>query len=241
MKKVIVFGATGKVGINLVLSGLRLGHKITAFARDRDKFRLLFRDAIPSNVKVVIGDALDQAMVGKAIGGHDAVVNAAANSRDMEVFHHICRNVVVQAEKHLEPPKRVWLFGGIPGLKVPGKNYPGIDLPGMPRHFEVHRQNYRLLETSSLDWSFMCPGPMYFANGEEPPGKLQATEEEMPYKVAGWTKFLPSPFHSLIFLRKVASTSVPYQDVADFIMKNLEPHGPYSRKRLGIFLDRNII
>lgn len=235
--KAIVFGATGKVGISVVVAGLTLGHELTAFVRNEYKLRQLLGGHIPAGLRVVVGDALNEAEVSKAMQGHESVVNAAASSLDMNVFHRICRNIVDQAEKHLEPPKRVWLFGGVPVLKVPGKEYLGIDLPGMPKHFEVHRQNYELLLNSSLDWSFMCPGPMYYSD-EWDRERLKITQDIMPFDTAAWSKYLPSPFQSLIFLSKVSGTAVPYQAVANLIMDNLNPDGPYSRKRLGITLEK---
>ena len=36
-KKIVVFGATGGTGIEIVKQGLQQGHKVTAFVRNPDK------------------------------------------------------------------------------------------------------------------------------------------------------------------------------------------------------------
>lgn len=234
--RVIVFGATGDVGRCLVRAGLDLGQDVTAFVRAEDKLRTVLGGRIPKELNVIVGDALDQEAVGKAIESHNAVVNAAGSRVDMEILHKICLSIVAQAEKHLLPPRRIWLFGGIPALDVPNKKYAGIDLPGMPERFEVHRKNYELLKNSSLDWSFMCPGPMFFANGQKTPGELRITTEVMPYSATKFMRWLPSPLQSLIFLKRVAGTAVAYEDVANFVMSNLSQNGHYYKKRVGVAL-----
>lgn len=65
--KVIVFGATGRVGAALVRSAVAAGHDVTVFVRDT-----AFRPA--QGIQVVYGDARDAAAVTQALqGGFDVV------------------------------------------------------------------------------------------------------------------------------------------------------------------------
>lgn len=78
--KVIVFGATGNIGKQLVLQGLALGHSITAFARNGQALR----DIEHKNLVIHQGDVLDLTAVANAIEGiegHDAVVCALGAGR----------------------------------------------------------------------------------------------------------------------------------------------------------------
>jgi putative NADH-flavin reductase len=67
--KLIVFGATGGTGRELVAQGVAAGHAVTAFVRDPAGL-----DA--PGAAAITGDALDPAAVGAAIRGHDAVLSA---------------------------------------------------------------------------------------------------------------------------------------------------------------------
>jgi putative NADH-flavin reductase len=67
--KVLIFGATGSIGRELVKQALEQGHNVTAFVRDRAKLGIHH-----PNLEIVQGDVLDLAEVEKAIQGQDAVV-----------------------------------------------------------------------------------------------------------------------------------------------------------------------
>ena len=69
--KVLVFGATGGTGRQLVQQALERGHAVTAFARDPAKIRLTHDD-----LRVVRGDVLKTDTVEAAVVGQDAVLSA---------------------------------------------------------------------------------------------------------------------------------------------------------------------
>jgi len=74
--KVVVFGATGRVGRAVALMLLAKGHEVTAFVRDPSQ--LPTQAAIPA----IVGDAENADDVAKAVAGHDAVVVALGDSRN---------------------------------------------------------------------------------------------------------------------------------------------------------------
>ena len=69
--KVLIFGATGTVGRELVTQALEMGHTVTAFARDPSKLEIKH----PS-LEIIEGDVMDSALVDRAVAGHDAVLVA---------------------------------------------------------------------------------------------------------------------------------------------------------------------
>jgi putative NADH-flavin reductase len=69
--KILVFGASGRTGKELVAQGLELGHAITAFVRAPSKLQLA-----ATGLTVARGDVVDRAAVEAAVRGHDAVVCA---------------------------------------------------------------------------------------------------------------------------------------------------------------------
>jgi putative NADH-flavin reductase len=77
--KLVIFGATGKTGIELVKQALEEGHTVTAFVRD--PARLAIEDA---NLTLVTGDVFDAASVTKAVQGQDAIVCALGAGSELK-------------------------------------------------------------------------------------------------------------------------------------------------------------
>lgn len=232
--KVVIFGATGSTGRCLVVAGLRQGYEVTAFVRDTGKLATIFNEDILGRIRICEGDALDSGAVGQALSGQNAAVNVAQHRTEPDIFEGICQTIIEQAEQNLEPPRRLWLFGGLPGLDVPHTKTMGTDLPGMSPILRSHKANYERLKASTLDWSFMCPGPMTFEPERYFGERLRVTTEVMPYSVGAWTKWLPKLFHPFIMLRHLNEATTAYEDVAELVMANLEPNGPYSHCRVGV-------
>lgn len=69
--KLVVLGATGGTGLEIVRQAIEHGHSVTAFVRSPDRLRA-FRDRIT----VQQGDLLNSAELERVIQGHDAVLSA---------------------------------------------------------------------------------------------------------------------------------------------------------------------
>ncbi len=73
--KVVVFGATGKTGKEIVKQSLAQGYEVTAFVRDPSKMTLEHGD-----LKLMTGDVCEFAAVTQAIQGQDAAICALGTS-----------------------------------------------------------------------------------------------------------------------------------------------------------------
>jgi len=73
--KLLIFGATGSTGHELVKQSLSLGHSVTAFVRDSS--RLKIKD---KNLKVILGDITVIGELKDAIRGQDVVLSALGAS-----------------------------------------------------------------------------------------------------------------------------------------------------------------
>ena len=232
--RVIIFGATGRVGPCLVHAGVAAGHDVSLFVRNPLKAERLFAPVIREKLKLLVGDILDETAVADAIAGHAAVVYAAGHNHDRSMHEALCRSVVTGAQNALTGARRIWVYGGLPGLDVPHTRTMGTDLPFMPDLFKAHKQNYEVLRATDLDWSFICPGPMYRAGRPGFAGNLEVSTDVMPYQVGAFSRLLPKVFHPLIMRARLKELVTAYEDGAALVMNNLEPNGPYSRKRIGI-------
>lgn len=69
--KILIFGASGKTGHELVKQALAQGHHVTAFVRNPSKLK-----TANDNLKVIQGDATNYPLVEMAVKGHEAVFSA---------------------------------------------------------------------------------------------------------------------------------------------------------------------
>jgi putative NADH-flavin reductase len=95
--KLVIFGAAGASGRELVNQALEQGHEVTAFARNAA--------AVPAGgpkLRVVQGDALDAARVAEAVAGQDAVLFAIGINRrsTMTVCADATRNIIAAMNEH---------------------------------------------------------------------------------------------------------------------------------------------
>jgi putative NADH-flavin reductase len=96
--RLLVFGASGKTGHELVRQAIDGGHTVTAFVRTPEKLKIT-----GPSVRVVRGNVADSATVSGAIPGHDAVVSALGVStplkHDADVISGI-QNIIGAMEEH---------------------------------------------------------------------------------------------------------------------------------------------
>ncbi|MFN8412430.1 MAG: NAD(P)H-binding protein [Anaerolineales bacterium] len=236
----IIFGATGNLGQSLVKRGFELGYAVTAFVRNKSKLENQFDGKLPSTLNVIEGDILNIETVGQAIRGHGYLINTASNATEANFFQ-ICQIVLSQAQKNIETPRRVWFMGGIAALDFGASRIMGVDCPAVPKMYQNHKRNYQaLLETTNLDWSFMCPGPLVDSPNGKLTDHLRISVDEMPFQYPEWLVRLPKIALTLEIIKHVSETIVSYEDIANIMLTNLESNGRYSHKRVGIALPQGM-
>jgi len=76
--KIVVFGATGKTGLEFIRQALKAGHEVLAFVRNPAKLT-----SVAGQVSVLEGSLEDAKQVADALGGQEAVVSCLGPSRTM--------------------------------------------------------------------------------------------------------------------------------------------------------------
>ena len=69
--KLVVLGATGGTGLEIVLQAIERGHEVTAYVRNPERLKMF-----GERIAVIRGDLLNSAELARAIEGHDAVLSA---------------------------------------------------------------------------------------------------------------------------------------------------------------------
>ena len=157
--KLALFGATGRVGGEILKRALADGHHVKVLVRSEKL------DAHP-NLEMIIGDVRNAENVEKTVAGTSAVFSAIGTDRTT-TLSDAAPLIVDAMEKH--GVKRVVTIGtaGILDSRLsPGLlRYEGGDSKRkLTFAAEEHESVYRLFEKTSLQWTIVCP--TYLPDGE---------------------------------------------------------------------------
>lgn len=103
--KIIVFGASGATGKELVRQAQRQGHTVTAFVRDRSAYPAV------SGVQIAPGDVRVTNSVADAVAGHDAVMVALGPRTIGRSDLLACGSANIVAAMHKRGVRRIIALG----------------------------------------------------------------------------------------------------------------------------------
>jgi putative NADH-flavin reductase len=161
-QKIVLFGATTKVGQRILNEALARGHKVTAIVREPDKITTTH-----SNLKVVAGDVLNfnKNDVTTHLRGQDAVISAyepKASPQD----HFNSTRALIEGVKGTEV-KHLVAFGH-PGSE---ETEPGITLPANDEGWKTLAQaQHNVIETLKKEKNFQW-GYAHYPELENSAGK----------------------------------------------------------------------
>ena len=154
---VLVFGASGGTGRELVKQALAQGHSVTAFVRDPTTF-----DSKHPNLKVVQGDVTDYESVERAVQNQDAALCALGSSTPLKRDPTLIDGVrhIIKAMEHADGQRFIYLsFLGVRDgrnqLSFFGKY---LVAPLVLRNVVAdHEVKERLIKQSRLHWIIVRP------------------------------------------------------------------------------------
>ncbi len=173
--KLIVFGATGRLGSRIVKEALERGHQVTAVVRDATRLQ----DS-HERLTAVIGDVRDAPSVAAAVKGQDAVISAVGPTGDS------APELVVEAARALidgltqAGVRRLVVGGGAGSLEVsPGVQL--VDTPDFPKEWLdialAHRDALDVIRAADLDWTYISPAA--FLQPGERTGKYRIGTDQL--------------------------------------------------------------
>ena len=154
--RLVVFGATGGTGRELVMLALDQDHNVTAYARDPTKIEYIQH----SNLEVVRGDVLDPPAVEQAVAGHEAVfITIGAGASRTTLREEGTRNIVEAMQrtgvKRLICQSSLGVGDSRANLTFFTKH---IIVGVFLRHaFADHERQEAVVRQSSLDWTIVRP------------------------------------------------------------------------------------
>lgn len=192
--KLLIFGATGSVGIQLVKQALEQGHLVTAFTRSPGKLSSLAH----SHLNIFKGDILDGQSVDEAVMGHDCVLCVIGDGNKGNVRAVGTRNIINSMKKagvkRLICETTLGLGDSRGNLNLLWKVIFGVSLR---KAFKDHEQQEKQVFDSELEFTIIRPSA--FTDGERTGN----------YKVGFDAK------------TKGLSLKIARADVADFMLKQV--------------------
>jgi len=171
--KILVYGATGKVGSQAVSEALSRGHIVTAVSRDPSRITL-----VHDNLTAVKGDVLDQQSVASLVTDQDVIIisvrGVVGKSKDPNdaVPRIAVENVINALRDMKETAPRVIHVGGSGSLEVkPGVVYADtLPMAVIPRKLRTEIKGQVLAleylrSVTDVDWTYATPAKN-FTNGK---------------------------------------------------------------------------
>ena len=160
--KILIFGASGRTGMELVKQALELGHEVTAFVRDPKKILTHHQ-----NLTIAQGDVQDFASIDRAMAGQEVVLSALGSptlkqntiiSEGMKCIieamkRHGVRRLICESSLGVGDSKR--LMGGSIGGVVFRTIFMGFVLKHVFADKELEEVSIR---ESGLEWIIVRPG-----------------------------------------------------------------------------------
>ena len=156
--KLLIIGATGATGREIVTQALSQGHEVTALVRDAT------RAAFNPSVKIAVGDVLDVRTLEKALAGQDAVISslgsvASGPFKEMTLLSEGTRNLV--ATMQTQSVKRLVCITGVGAGESKGHGpwyYNWLIQPLMLRGvYQDKTRQEEIVRASGLDWTLVRP------------------------------------------------------------------------------------
>lgn len=251
--KVLLLGATGRVGSRLLPALLKHGHRVVVLVRPSSK---LPPDATARLDSVVVAPSgADAGVIKSAILDHncDAVVNSAGLASLLPfgkkgelttIFTAIVQGVVAASAERGGPPLRCWFLSGWSVLDSPRPPYLIMDyVPLYPEHGKTYKIIKDMNPETQIAWSLFCASnmPPRFETAAIPPPdectceSLSVAADAPPAMNSKW-RSIPLLGTFLNIAMQAGDYYAPLEDCVDFIATDLEQGlaSQFVGKRVGV-------
>lgn len=175
--RLLIAGASGRLGSRLVTEALAQGHVVTALSRTAGALSLPQAGLTHAAV-----DVREEAAVREIVPGHDAVISALGYRRAGESpdvlemgIHHLTAGMRHAGVKRLVAVASAGILQlDAQRLRCEREGYPEAFRAGAERHLRV----WQHLAASELDWTLICPPELVEGDRLQP---LKAEADRLPH------------------------------------------------------------
>jgi putative NADH-flavin reductase len=165
MKKLCVFGASGRTGLMLINNAVDRGYTVTAFCRNDSD-----RQYLPENVTCIVGDISNMDDLDQAVAGADVVICAYGQREPYrEVFCATATGMIIESMKKHGVDRMLCITNALTGdLSMNRSRFIRV----MARFYRLMRaavaldreQQERIVEESGLNWTIIKPSELMDEN-----------------------------------------------------------------------------
>lgn len=150
---IIIFGATGGVGMHVTKTFLEQDMKVTAYVRTPSKL-----DIEHENLTIIQGDAFDKEAVKSAISGHDSVISCIGSNTGMkkstelgDMTKNIVEGMIANNVKRIVYTASAGIENEIPGImgKIMSKLLGNV--------LADHRNAVDMIKSNDLNYTIVRP------------------------------------------------------------------------------------
>ncbi|HEX3472690.1 MAG TPA: SDR family oxidoreductase [Silvibacterium sp.] len=177
--KIVIFGATGGTGRELVRQGLAAGYEVTAFARNPTAF------SPKERLRVAQGNALDRVAVIAAIAGQEVILSALGGRSlgDSELLPRSMEHIL--AGMHQHSVRRLIVLGAagtVEGTQkrislVPRMFFAVFKATLLRKPFAAQTEMQRIIRESDTEWTIVQPPRLLNVPGR---GEYRVDAEGLP-------------------------------------------------------------
>ncbi len=231
MSRLLILGATGRLGRHVLSQAVAGGHEVTVLVRTPSKLPAELRDRVSMHT----GD-LSALVPLELVRGQDALINCAGHVADGETFVGLIDRLAIGVSMLARAEQPIcWFLAGAALLDIDASGRRGVDLPTLKSSFWPHRANFERLIRSNLDWRLLCPGPLV---GAAAIGlhRLRISLDTLPVKVPAVAGVLPGSSLLPVFTSVIPQLTVPYAVAGALMLANLDRESAMTRHRVGLAL-----
>ncbi|KOP80828.1 hypothetical protein AMS59_01575 [Lysinibacillus sp. FJAT-14745] len=159
--RILVIGATGRVGSHIVSLALRDEHSVTALVRNPNKLQIN-----DENLHIVEGNVLEKQDIEKVMANVDIVMSALNTDGANTLTESMPLILDAMEKEHVKRIITIGTAGILQSRQTPSiLRYQSSESKRRSTFAaEEHHKIYHLLEKSNTDWTIVCP--TYLPDGE---------------------------------------------------------------------------
>ncbi|WP_347550947.1 SDR family oxidoreductase [Pseudalkalibacillus hwajinpoensis] len=171
--RILLLGATGRVGSEILKLAVADKHDITVLVRAKEKLD------VQNDIKIVEGNVLDQEVLVQAAKGADVVVSALGTDKTTTLSESTPKVIQVMKANGIKRIITVGTAGILTSrTQPPLYRYESSESRlKTTRAAKEHRKMYETLSESNLDWTIVCP--TYLPDGPAK-GNYRVNEDVLP-------------------------------------------------------------
>jgi putative NADH-flavin reductase len=234
MSRIMILGATGSLGRHVTEQAVAADYEVAVLVRTPAKLPADVRDRVTVHQADIT--TLPASQLAALARNQDALINTAGLVSEGQPFVVLVDHVVTSVETLPASERPVcWFMAGAAVLDIGDSGRRGVDLAPISTTYWPHAKNFARLQSSSLDWRLLCPGPMV----EGPQvglSRLRVSCDQLPVEIPAEATRLPDDLLVPLFTQFVPEMIVPYVDAAALMLNHLQPVDTMSRHRVGLAL-----